>query len=377
MEYRRALGQMSPEDEETVRWMGRLFRHYCIEGRSTMLSRDPLVLAHLQNPDFEKGPAGWSVAEAEPGSITFKRSPGSNSSGPMLWKCACVVMGSSVSRPSNMIAESKMRLVDGRGRRKRKSFPSTPSEPGGIAQAFGFGAGIIAVAPKFWVFTLSAIAAIEEANLRRSGAVLAFLGFLVLAAVSPGPTGAYARFVTRTGGSGAATVIEHAVLLPNQSVLILTTSMGVTTALSVGGEHAVELTRSGVATVSPAGSFLAAYTGAASEHAAFPSWFALFLAVPLAATVLGGRVAGLGTGVGEGALRGALAGLVYAACCTVAAWAATLVVPAWAGLMGGSLRLGPSLPTVAALALAWGVVGCTLGAIVLPRLPRLLRRPAT
>jgi hypothetical protein len=200
------------------------------------------------------------------------------------------------------------------------------------------------------------------------GTVLAFMGFLVLAAVSPGPTGAYARFVSRTGGSGAATLIQHAVLLPNQSVLVLTTSMGATTTLTVGGEDAVELTRSGVSAVGPAGSFLAAYSGAASDHAAFPAWFALFLAVPLAATALGGRVAGMGARRwSERVVRGALAGLVYAVVCLIAAWAATLVVPAWSGLVGGSLMLGPSLPTVLALALAWGVGGCTLGALVLPR----------
>jgi hypothetical protein len=203
------------------------------------------------------------------------------------------------------------------------------------------------------------------------GAVLAFMGFLVLAVVSPGPTGAYARFVSRTGGSGAAVVIEHAVLLPNQSVLVLTTAMGATTSLAVGGEQAVEITRSGVATVSAAGSFLAAYSGAAGDRATFPSWFALFLLVPLAGTMLGGRVAGAGVDrSAERAVRGLLAGLVYAGCCVVAAWAATLVVPAWSGLVGGSLTLGPKLLTTFVLALAWGVVGCALGALVLPRFAR-------
>lgn len=47
-------------------------------------------------------------------------------------------------------------------------------------KAFAFGAGFLAIAPKFWVFTLSAIAAIEEADLDRSGAILAFLVFVVL-----------------------------------------------------------------------------------------------------------------------------------------------------------------------------------------------------
>jgi hypothetical protein len=206
------------------------------------------------------------------------------------------------------------------------------------------------------------------------GVVFAFVGFLVLAATSPGPTGAYARFVSRTGGSGGATVIEHAVLFPNQSVLILTTSMGATTRLSVGGDAAVELTRDGVTAVSAPGTFLAAYTGAESDRASFPSWFAIFLFVPATATLLGGRLAGLGVDRwSERAVRGVLAGVVFAVICTVAAWSATLVVPAWSGLVGGSLVLGPRPITVFSLALEWGVVGSALGAIALPG----FRRSAT
>jgi hypothetical protein len=36
-----------------------------------------------------------------------------------------------------MIAESKMRFVEGSGRRKRNRAPSTEGEPGGIAQPLG------------------------------------------------------------------------------------------------------------------------------------------------------------------------------------------------------------------------------------------------
>jgi len=48
------------------------------------------------------------------------------------------------------------------------------------SKAFAFGAGLMLVAPKFWVFTLSAIAAIEEAELGRAAASMAFLGFVAL-----------------------------------------------------------------------------------------------------------------------------------------------------------------------------------------------------
>jgi len=57
-------------DEEIVRWAGRLFRHYCIEGKADMLSTDPYVLPHLVNPDFDAGTTGWTVEPAEPNGIS-------------------------------------------------------------------------------------------------------------------------------------------------------------------------------------------------------------------------------------------------------------------------------------------------------------------
>lgn len=56
-------------DEELIRWMCRLFRHYCIEGNKDRLSNDPYVLPHLVNPDFEQGAEGWTLQAAEPDSI--------------------------------------------------------------------------------------------------------------------------------------------------------------------------------------------------------------------------------------------------------------------------------------------------------------------
>jgi hypothetical protein len=197
------------------------------------------------------------------------------------------------------------------------------------------------------------------------GIVLSFIGFLALAAVSSGPTSAYARFVGRTGGSGAATVIQHAVLLPNQSAMFLATSMGATSQLSIAGEGAVELTRTGVATTSEAGSFLAAYVGASGTSAAFPAWFAVFLSVPAIACVIGGRAAVLrAVGRGERILRAALGGVVFAVLCGLASDAATLIVPAWAHLIGGSVELGTPPVATAGLALVWGTLGGVVGALI-------------
>ena len=59
-------------DEEYVRWAGRLFRHYGIEGKRNMLSDElgfKYIPGHIQNPDFNDGLKDWTVAEAAPGSV--------------------------------------------------------------------------------------------------------------------------------------------------------------------------------------------------------------------------------------------------------------------------------------------------------------------
>jgi hypothetical protein len=62
-------------DEETVRFVGRLYRHYAIEGKTEMLTKDPLFLSHIRNGDFESGTEGWTLHPAEEGSIAVKSFP--------------------------------------------------------------------------------------------------------------------------------------------------------------------------------------------------------------------------------------------------------------------------------------------------------------
>lgn len=59
-------------DEETVRFVGKLYRHYAIEGRTNLLTHDPLFLTHIQNADFENGTNGWTLHSAEAGGIAVK-----------------------------------------------------------------------------------------------------------------------------------------------------------------------------------------------------------------------------------------------------------------------------------------------------------------
>jgi len=63
-------------DEENLRWAGRLFRHYCIEGKTAPLGSDPYALTHIRNPDFEMGAEGWDISEAEPGAVVAKTMAG-------------------------------------------------------------------------------------------------------------------------------------------------------------------------------------------------------------------------------------------------------------------------------------------------------------
>jgi len=56
-------------DEETLRWMCHLFRHYGIEGRKDRATSDPYISPHLTNGDFVKGLDGWTIDAAEDDSV--------------------------------------------------------------------------------------------------------------------------------------------------------------------------------------------------------------------------------------------------------------------------------------------------------------------
>ncbi|MBM3891592.1 MAG: hypothetical protein FJ388_20965, partial [Verrucomicrobia bacterium] len=56
-------------DEEILNCMGRLLRHYCIEGKTARMLSDPYELRHVTDPDFENGTAHWQIAAAEDGAV--------------------------------------------------------------------------------------------------------------------------------------------------------------------------------------------------------------------------------------------------------------------------------------------------------------------
>ena len=58
--------------EELVRWQNALYRHYCIEGATELLSSRlgwTYMLSHIRNPDFDQGLEGWRAEPAVEGSI--------------------------------------------------------------------------------------------------------------------------------------------------------------------------------------------------------------------------------------------------------------------------------------------------------------------
>ena len=59
-----------------VRWTSALYRHYCIEGRTELLSAKygyTLMTEYLKNADFAAEAAQWDVQPADAGSVQFKK----------------------------------------------------------------------------------------------------------------------------------------------------------------------------------------------------------------------------------------------------------------------------------------------------------------
>lgn len=63
-------------DEETLRWMCKLFRHYGIEGRTERATSDPYLSPHLDNGDFVEGLSGWTIDPAADESVRAIRKAG-------------------------------------------------------------------------------------------------------------------------------------------------------------------------------------------------------------------------------------------------------------------------------------------------------------
>ena len=63
-------------DEETLRWICKLFRHYGIEGNTRSATNDPYESSHLKNPDFVDSTDPWEITSAEENTIRIDRLSG-------------------------------------------------------------------------------------------------------------------------------------------------------------------------------------------------------------------------------------------------------------------------------------------------------------
>lgn len=191
------------------------------------------------------------------------------------------------------------------------------------------------------------------------GLALAFVGFLLVAALRPGATSAYARFLGRQGTAGALVVVHHALLLPNQSAMLLAASMGAPVELD-GIDPATGDPIAGGARLTYAGVEGEGGLGSLIGSAGFPVWFAGFALVPAVAAFMGGRLAATGEKGREAAIRATLGGVVFAVLAGATVWVANLLLPV--PLLEISVRMGANPLRTALVAIPWAVVGGLVGA---------------
>jgi hypothetical protein len=149
---------------------------------------------------------------------------------------------------------------------------------------------------------------------------------------------------------------------------VLFPSMGSCLAVSGSGGYSCFLSFAhfpvgGSGTGTPVGG-LAAQLASGGRSGAAPAGYLLFLAVPVAAAVLGGayaagrsrassRVEAAGVGAGAGVAFGALSfGLILVS-----------TIAGEAGSTGGTFGIGPQVVASTLLAFAWGIVGGAIGGL--------------
>ncbi len=205
---------------------------------------------------------------------------------------------------------------------------------------------------------------------------LALIGLLMLTALRPQGLATYTRAVSADGPRVALLLLgHHALLLPDQSFLVLAPSMGGCASLR-GPAATLSLICPGTLPVLDPPALLddlARVRGSArapSASRSMPAGYGAFLLVPLLATLTGGRwVAASVTGATERLRRAVGAGVVFAALVGVGTWMASVdVIVGGANAAGtSSFTLGARPVPTALLALAWGLVGGSVGAFALGR----------
>jgi hypothetical protein len=211
-----------------------------------------------------------------------------------------------------------------------------------------------------------------------AGLGLALAGLFVAGVVRPeGPeafltptTGRYLQAAFARPSVGAAALVHHVAVLPNEAAWTLVPAMGGCTGAYPGDGEPVTFLCYGRFPLAlrlpvwlrPPG----VEAGPPTRFGAAPWPYLAFLLVPAAATVLGGRRAAAQAG-GRCALPAALGGgAVFAVLVLVLGWVSSVSASSTARTAIGppqmrSVRIGPDLGGGAALALGWGVAGGALG----------------
>jgi hypothetical protein len=163
-------------------------------------------------------------------------------------------------------------------------------------------------------------------------------------------------------------VVHHVLLLPNQSIGLLAPAMGGclwVEDVDPAGREPSEFAR--LCLDGLHGSVaLSGLTGVApGAHLPLPAAYRLFVLVPLAATIAGGRRAARGALGIERIVRASGAGVVFAALVLAGSWLAAITVPFGIPDMRAPVlfHLGPPPIRTAAIAVAWGVLGGLLGSL--------------
>lgn len=197
------------------------------------------------------------------------------------------------------------------------------------------------------------------------GAALAFIGLLSFASLRPEGLERYSVEVWSGGGQRASVYLGHqALVLPDQAMWILATSMGSCVSLRVDAAAHDLLCLDRLPRGPDPASWLIGELGrvdGAPDTAPMPAVAWLFLVVPAAALVLGFKGSGrTAASLPRAAAFGASGGLVYAVLVTVTSLAGSLWVVTGDAGQGRFVAIGPDPARTAVLSLAWGVIGGAL-----------------
>lgn len=194
-------------------------------------------------------------------------------------------------------------------------------------------------------------------------------GVLVVVALHPQATRSFLDAAAARGPAGVAVALLGALLLlPNVGIGAAAAAMGAPIELQASRATCAVASYARLGGGAGCGSVSLGPLGAG---------YALFVAIPLVAVLVGGWWAASRLERGRlpaAAAAGALAGLAFAAVLAglgaVASPSSELIGPV-AGALGGSLRLGPPIPVLLLVALAWGVAGGAAGGALQARFARV------